>query len=475
MSLRARLLLALMAISALTLAALALALLPPLQDRLRTQAGSALKSAVLLTRPLLQAELPLDPRSDPDKPLSDKAISILDTLAERTDARVLLYRSPPTVDGAPTYENGSGSNAIADVLEAWSSGYSVASTVDGELRLAVPIPATGASRAPTWILAVRQSGQQATRAAGVVVNAFVTAAAISLVVALIVGLLLSGRLTRRLVLLRRAALALASGAESAPPPPVDPARDEIGDLSRAFGAMHAGLVRQEEARRTFVATASHELRTPLTSIQGNLELLAEDLEDGALNAADARIQVAGAQAELRRLANLATELLDLSRLDAGVELRTEPVDLVEVARAVAAEFARRASDRRVLVEVAEPRGAVWASADPGAVARIARILIDNGLRFAPGGGFLRLVAEYAGEQAVLGVSDNGPGVPPSEQKRIFERYERGSETGGEGGFGLGLAIGRELARRMGGELALEPEPTDGGATFTLTLPIGMPG
>lgn len=475
MSLRARLLLALMAISVLTLAALALALLPPLQDRLRAQARSALKSTVLATRPLLQAELPLDPRSDPNVPLPGKAVAILDTLAERTDARVLLYRSPPTVDGIPAYENGSGTNAFADVIEAWSNGYSVESTVDGELRLAVPIPATGASKAPTWILAVRQSSQQATRAAGVVVSAFVTAAAISLVVALIVGLVLSGRLARRLVRLRRAALALAAGAESAPPPPVDPARDEIGDLSRAFGAMHAGLVRQEQARRAFVATASHELRTPLTSIQGNLELLAEDLEEGALDAADARIQVAGAQAELRRLANLATELLDLSRLDAGVELRTEPVDLVEVARAVAAEFVRRASERRVLIEVAEPRGAVWAYADPGAVARIARILIDNGLRFAPAGGLLRLVAHYAGDQAVLHVADSGPGVPPAEQTRIFERYERGSRTGGEGGFGLGLAIGRELARRMDGELALDPEPADGGAVFVLTLPIAMPG
>jgi signal transduction histidine kinase len=239
--------------------------------------------------------------------------------------------------------------------------------------------------------------------------------------------------------------------------------------------MQQALRRQEEARRAFVATASHELRTPLTSLQGNLELLLEDLDAGHLDTEDAAAVLRGGQDQLRRLANLASELLDLSRLDAGVELRHEPVEVGEMCRAVAAEFALRARDRGVELEVVPPTGPVWASGDPGAVARVARILIDNALRFSPPGAAIRVTAEYHGERATLEVADQGPGVPVAERELIFERFQRGSRTGGEGGFGLGLAIGRELARRLGGELGLAAaEAPGGGAHFVLTLPIEMP-
>jgi signal transduction histidine kinase len=238
--------------------------------------------------------------------------------------------------------------------------------------------------------------------------------------------------------------------------------------------MQRALRRQEEARRAFVATASHELRTPLTSLQGNLELLAEDLENGELDVDDAREQLRGAQGELRRLANLASELLDLSRLDAGVELRREPVELGELSRAVAAEFDLGARDRAVDLEVVPPTGPVWASGDPGAIARVGRILLDNALRFSPAGAEIRVAAAYHGERATLEVTDRGPGVPDAEREVIFERFQRGTRTGGEGGFGLGLAIGRELARRMGGELQLATHVARTGARFVLTLPIELP-
>ena len=126
------------------------------------------------------------------------------------------------------------------------------------------------------------------------------------------------------------------------PTPRDDGLDEVGDLARALATMQRELRRQEAARRSFVATASHELRTPLTSLQGTIELLEEDLRDGDLDQEDARRQVQFAQRELRRLARLASELLDLSRLDADVALRDEPVELGELCRAVAAEFELRA-------------------------------------------------------------------------------------------------------------------------------------
>ncbi len=90
-------------------------------------------------------------------------------------------------------------------------------------------------------------------------------------------------------------------------------------------------------------------------------------------------------------------------------------------------------------------------------------MIDNALRFSPAGAAIRITAAYHGDRATLEVADHGPGVPQDERDLIFERFQRGTRTGGEGGFGLGLAIGRELARRLDGELALVSQTTADGA------------
>jgi signal transduction histidine kinase len=258
------------------------------------------------------------------------------------------------------------------------------------------------------------------------------------------------------------------------PTPRDDGRDEVGDLARTLARMQEELRRQEAARRAFVSTASHELRTPLTSLQGTLELLEEDLRDGRLNIGDTQKQVAGAQSELRRLGRLATELLDLSRLDAAVPLRSEPVELGELCRAVGAEFALQAHERDIEVAVEPPPGPCWASGDPGAVARVVRILIDNALRHSPPGETVRVTPAYHGERATVEVADRGPGVPDHERELIFERFHRGTAPSGAGGFGLGLAIGRELAGRMGGTLELMPDDSTPGARFVLRLAIELP-
>ncbi len=106
--------------------------------------------------------------------------------------------------------------------------------------------------------------------------------------------------------------------------------------------------------------------------------------------------------------------------------------------------------------------------DESAVARILGILLDNALRYAAGGGAVTTTVEANGRHAVLRVADRGAGLAPGERSRVFGRFERGAAGERTSGFGLGLAIGRELAQRMGGEL--EAEPAERGATFALTLP-----
>ncbi|HEY4098926.1 MAG TPA: HAMP domain-containing sensor histidine kinase [Baekduia sp.] len=468
MSLRSRLLLALLATSVVTLGVAALALLSPLQTRLRKESRDSVRSTVLATRGNIEGDL-----AKLKWTYNDQVEETLRTLADRTGARVILY--PAAIDPVrtvPAFDSGSGETALDDVFATSWSGRTVQTSSDEEgTRITVPLPVND----PQFILAVRRPDTESAQAVDVVRSAFLTAAVIGLGVALLLGVLLSTGLSRRLGRLRRSALALAADGVNAPPPPVDAGQDEVGDLARALASMQRALRRQEEARRAFVATASHELRTPLTSLQGNLELLTEDLDAGHLDVEEASAVLRGAQGQLRRLANLASELLDLSRLDAGVELRREPVELGEMSRAVAAEFELRIRDRSVGMQIVPPTGPVWAAGDPGAVARVARILIDNALRFSPAGSAIRVTPAYHGDRATLEVSDRGPGVPPEEHEIIFERFERGTRTGGEGGFGLGLAIGRELARRLDGELALAPQPDGGaGARFVLTLPIEMP-
>jgi signal transduction histidine kinase len=454
--LRGRLLLALVATSAVTLAVAAAVTLSPLQDRLRQQSESNLEAAINDSTSSFQAQV--KKKKTENWALASPGY----VLAARADARVIVTGAVPT----PVFDTGTSApdrQAQLAGLRAWRLRSTV-QDVDGD-KLVMAVPLYRGSEIVATLVAQRQLTEVAS-VVGLVRNALLAAAAIGLAVAVGLGLALSGTLTRRLGRLRRAALRITREGPEAPSPR-DEGRDEVGDLARALARMQEELRRQETARRSFVATASHELRTPLTMLQGTMELLDEDLRDG-LDLDDAQEQVRNARRELRRLSALASELLDLSRLDAAVTLRSEPVELGELARAVGAEFALRAAEREVPIEVVPPPEPCWAKADPAACARVVRILIDNALRYAPEGEPIVVITERLGSRVVVEVADRGPGVPEDERERIFERFHRGRAAGAESGFGLGLAIGRELAERMGGALLLED--SDVGATFQLALP-----
>jgi signal transduction histidine kinase len=459
--LRPRLLVALLVISAVTLGAAALALLPPLQHRLRNESARSLEAAAIAARPALSGALQ---KSGGQADL--RIIGLANSLAARTNSRVSILNYIPE----PVYETDP--DAIDPVLAIQTTlnanpPRTIRLQRGNVVDLAVPLKGP----AHTFVLALRKPFSDVDATVAQVRRAFLKAALVGLLAAIVLGVALTTTLVRRLDRLRRAALRVTLEGPGAPPPR-DDGTDEVGDLARAFAAMQDALRRQEEARRAFVATASHELRTPLTSLQGTLELLDEDLAEGRLDVADAQVQVATARGELLRLGNLATELLDLSRLDAGTPLRSEPVELGELSRAVASEFELRAAARDVDLDVVPPIGPCWARGDPTAVARVLRILLDNALRFAPPGEPVRVTTAYHGEHAVLDVADHGPGVPEAERDRIFERFQRGTRTGG-GGFGLGLAIGRELAERLGGTLTLAHDGS-AGARFVCELPIELP-
>jgi signal transduction histidine kinase len=423
LKLRTRLVLALFATAAASLAVAALALLPPLQARLRGDAARTLQ---------LHAEAAREGFERPHPQVK----RLVRELARATGARVALV----TPEGVAYDTDPDASGNLADAQRALVTRRSGHTVVRGVAEAAVPVRG-GA-------LALRRRLGDVERTAIVVEEAFAAAAAAGLVLALGGGLLLSGRMLRRLRALRDA---VAGDSEV----PSDDHRDEIGELARAFAALQTRVLDQEAARRKFVATASHELRTPVASLQTLLELVDDEAGDEEPDMAAVRADIASALAQARRLGGLAHGLLDLSRLDADVPPRREPIELGELIRAVAAEFRPPPE-----VELAP----CWALGDPDSVARIVRLLVDNAFRH--GSGRVELRTERRDGVVVMRVLDDGPGVPESERDAIFERFRRGDGSA-KPGWGLGLAIGRELARRMGGELAAEE---GSGGRFALTLP-----
>jgi two-component system, OmpR family, sensor kinase len=286
----------------------------------------------------------------------------------------------------------------------------------------------------------------------------VWAGLIALGLAVVAGWAASSVFARRIRRLERAADRIAAGDFSQPV--VDNAADELGELASAFDRMRLQLAQLDDARKAFIANASHELRTPLFSLGGFLELLRdEDLDEPT------RVEFLGTMAEqVQRLSKLATDLLDLSRLDAGgMRIVSERVELGELAEDLAGEFAALAMRGEHELEVATERAGAGLG-DRERTMQIGRALVDNALRHTPEGTRVRIRARGS----TLSVEDDGPGIPAEYRDQVFARFTRldGSRASGTG---LGLAIARELAERMGGELVLDSDP--GRRTvFTLALP-----
>lgn len=288
-----------------------------------------------------------------------------------------------------------------------------------------------------------------------------TAGGLALIGALIAGYWVARALSRRIKRLEVAAGRVARG-DFAARFPVD-AADELGQLAKALDRMQRQLAELDSARKRFIATASHELRTPIFSLGGFLELLAdEELDDETR-----RSFVHEIRGQVDRLGKLATDLLDLSRLEAGsLELRTEPTDVATCCRMVAGEFTPAATHKNAALRLDLPAEPLQATCDPERLAQIMRILIDNALRHTPDRTAVVVSAARAGARVALAVTDRGPGIKRGELERVFEPFYTSDDARGSG---LGLAIARELAERMNGRLDVASIP--GRTTFSLELPV----
>ncbi|MGI5415326.1 sensor histidine kinase [Actinomadura luteofluorescens] len=260
----------------------------------------------------------------------------------------------------------------------------------------------------------------------------------------------------------RAELAeITSSGDLARRVPVPDARDEIAGLAATTNATLAALEESVARQRGFVADASHELRSPIASLRTQLEVAAAHPE---------LLDVGGLTEDVLRLQRLAADLLLLARIDAGDRPPARPVALGEL---VLDELERRAAGDRIAVQAsigADPR----VMGVPGRLARVVGNLLDNAQRHARSA--VRLSVDEEAGAAVVRVADDGPGVPPADRERIFERFVRldDARSRDEGGAGLGLAIARDLVLAHGGDLAVREAP-GGGALFEVRLPALRPG
>ncbi|SON63220.1 putative sensor histidine kinase TcrY [Mycobacterium simulans] len=263
----------------------------------------------------------------------------------------------------------------------------------------------------------------------------------------------------------------------------DRTNTELGRAASAFDAMLDALEdserrarqaadaaqRAENATRQFLVDAAHELRTPIAGIHAAAEQLAASAGQHEADP-EARGQYWRASlllSDVRRAGRLVADMLDLSRIDAGLPLNIHDTDLAAV---VDAEVGRTAMLAPQLTVARTGQTGFTVAADPTRVAQILSNLLDNARRYTPAGGSITVDLGTGGGVAELTVTDTGPGVPEDERYRIFERLVRldAGRARDHGGAGLGLAIARALARAHGGEL--ECLPHDGGAQFRLSLP-----
>ncbi len=291
--------------------------------------------------------------------------------------------------------------------------------------------------------------------------------------ALLAGLAVADRAMRPIKGLTGLARQIANTRDPSKRIPAPATDDEVGELARTMDGMLQALdeARSEreqalDRQREFVADASHELRTPLTSIQANLELLQAE-GDGS---DDDRHAVDSALSSTKRMSGLVSDLLLLARADAGRQAARTDLDLAQIAAGALEEVEPLAGERRMESQLEGPLPMIG---NPDELHRMVRNLLENAVRHTPEKTTVELTVRRDGDEALLEVLDDGPGIPQGIEDQVFDRFVRGegpADTVSGGGSGLGLAIVRAVVRSHGGSVNAG-KSTYGGARFSIRLPL----
>ncbi len=301
----------------------------------------------------------------------------------------------------------------------------------------------------------------------------VGAAMAALAVSLVVGVIAARRLTGPLARLRRVSGRFAAGELDVRAPRFGIV--EIDELGQQFNVMANRLsesLRLLEADRDrlreFVADVSHELRTPIAALRTFTELQ----RDGDVDESQRREFLDRSTQQINRLEWMSTNLLDLSRIDAGIfPLDVRPGDLREPVRAVVEAHSEQAVRAGIAVVFEVPAEPVMLAFDRERIVQLLSNLVGNALKFTPRGGEVVVELVDRGDEAVIEVRDSGPGIPEADLPLVFDRFFRGTNVGEAraSGSGLGLAIARSIVEMHGGSIGVS-SAVGRGATFTVRLP-----
>jgi len=273
---------------------------------------------------------------------------------------------------------------------------------------------------------------------------------------ILIGILLVRRMVNPLAQVIAAARAVAAGDLSTRVPVSGP--DDLRALSDSFNHMTETLERNNQERRDMLADIAHELRTPLTIMRGRLEGIVDGIYPASAE------QITPALEETYLLERLVEDLRLLTLAESRqLHFEKMDVDLNELARRVIDMFQAEAEEKHISLAAQLPETEAVVSADPQRTGQVIGNLVSNAIRYTPEGGRVWIVVEKDAGGVTLSVNDNGPGVPPEDLPRIFNRFwrEEKSRSRASGGAGLGLAIARQLVEAQGGQISARNLP-DGG-------------
>lgn len=281
-----------------------------------------------------------------------------------------------------------------------------------------------------------------------VARGLVIAASAAVLLAAAIGWQISRRISAPVVALAGATTQMAEGNLSARAEVNR--RDEIGALAHAFNGMAAQIEATIHTLRVFVSDAAHELHTPLTALHTDLELAAVDPDPTQRVA-----HLERALEQVRRFEILTANLLDLSRIDAGIQEERRPVDLCGLLAGLSEVYASRAEQAGSTLQIELPDAPLMVQGYDVSLRQAVGNLLDNAIKFTPPGGQVHLSLYQADPWVVILVKDTGIGIPAEDLPHLFRRFHRGRNAASYPGSGLGLAITESIIRAHGGRIEVQ--------------------
>jgi signal transduction histidine kinase len=334
----------------------------------------------------------------------------------------------------------------------------------GAGMLTIGVPIRYKDNVPIGAVFMLTKMQTVNEAIGKMYGHILVSAAAAMLLGVILISLMSTRISRPLTQMNAIARHIARGDFSRKADVRS--TDEIGQLAMSFNTMAEELKKQEDLRSGFVANVSHELRSPLTSIHG----FAQGMLDGTIPRDDHQKYLGVIVGETRRLNKLIRELLDLSQIESGkFPLNIQSFDINELISRVLITFEEKIEAKILDIEVDFKQDKAMVLADPDRIEQVVINLLDNAVKYTNGGGHIKIWTHGASDKMLIGIADDGPGIPEEDQPYIWERFYKVDKShSGNKGTGLGLSIVKKIIDQHGERITLQSRPGSG-AVFTFSL------